>query len=98
EVEGHSESAYGMGSTISIVQENAKELNLRRVKRLRQFVENRNHTLSHLAINWSMAHIPVHSVVCAAESIAQIDEYIASCEWSLTHEELAQVDLLMNFA
>jgi aryl-alcohol dehydrogenase-like predicted oxidoreductase len=66
-----------------------------KVERLRAFCAQRGHTLLELAFSWLLAHRPVASVIAGATKPEQIDANIAAAGWSLTGEDLAEIDRLV---
>jgi aryl-alcohol dehydrogenase-like predicted oxidoreductase len=62
------------------------------VERLTAFAESRGHTILELAFAWLLAHEPVASVIAGATRVEQIHDNIAAAQWTLSGEELAEVD------
>jgi aryl-alcohol dehydrogenase-like predicted oxidoreductase len=70
------------------------ERNLKIVGALEAFCRERGHTLLELAISWLAAQKPVCSVICGATKPEQIEQNVKASGWTLTADELAQVDQL----
>jgi aryl-alcohol dehydrogenase-like predicted oxidoreductase len=66
--------------------------NLATVERLIQFAESRGHTILELAFSWLLAHKPVASVIAGATSPEQIKTNAAAANWTLSPQELTEVD------
>jgi len=66
--------------------------NVRIVKKLEEFAELRGHTLLELAFCWLLAHPVVASVIAGATKPAQVAANANTVEWTLTQDELAEVD------
>jgi len=66
--------------------------NVRIVKKLEEFAELRGHTLLALAFCWLLAHPVVASVIAGATKPAQVAANANAVEWTLTQDELAEVD------
>jgi len=66
--------------------------NVRIVKKLEEFAELRGHTLLELAFCWLLAHPVVASVIAGATKPAQVAANANAVEWTLTQDELAEVD------
>jgi aryl-alcohol dehydrogenase-like predicted oxidoreductase len=61
---------------------------------LRAFAESRGHTLLELAISWLLAHDVVASVIAGATKAEQVRNNVAAAGWTLSEEEMAEVDRL----
>ena len=61
---------------------------------LKLFAERRGHTLLELAFSWLATRPRVASVIAGATSPEQIRANAAAVNWSLTTEELAEIDRL----
>ncbi|MCU1348772.1 MAG: Oxidoreductase [Acidobacteria bacterium] len=66
------------------------------VERLTAFAESRGHSLLHLAFSWLLAHDPVASVIAGATRPEQIAANVAAANWTLTTEELSEVDRITS--
>src|SRR5262249_4201632 len=62
------------------------------VKALRGFAHERGHTLLDLAMSW-LSHRPtVDSVIAGATSAEQVAQNVAANTWSLSAEDMAEID------
>ena len=66
--------------------------NWRVVEELTAFAKKRGHTLLELAFSWLLARPAVASVIAGATSPAQVEANVRAASWSLTAEDLAEVD------
>ena len=66
--------------------------NLDRVEKLREFAASRSRTLLELAIAWLLARRPVSSVIAGATKPEQVEANVAAAGWTLTAEDLAEID------
>ena len=73
------------------------ERNLDVAEQLARFAENSGHQLIDLAFSWLLAQAPVASVIAGATTPAQLDANLkAVSAWTLSEEELAEVDRLTS--
>jgi aryl-alcohol dehydrogenase-like predicted oxidoreductase len=70
------------------------ERNLQRVAALDRFCRDRGRTLLQLAVSWLAAKPVVSSVICGATRPEQVEQNVAAADWTLSADELAQVDEL----
>lgn len=70
------------------------ERNLALVERYRAFCESRGRSLLDLAFSWLLAREPVSSVIAGASTPAQLEANAEAVTWSLSPEELVEVDRL----
>lgn len=70
------------------------EGNFATLGKLESFAKDRGHTILELAIGWlaSQAHIP--SVISGATKPEQVEANVAAAEWTLTPDEIAEVDVI----
>jgi aryl-alcohol dehydrogenase-like predicted oxidoreductase len=61
---------------------------------LKAFATGRGHTLLELAFSWLATHAQVASVIAGATSPEQVRANAAAATWTLTHEELGEIDRL----
>jgi aryl-alcohol dehydrogenase-like predicted oxidoreductase len=64
------------------------------VRRLDAFALERDHTILELALSWLVAQPLVCGVIAGATRPEQVDQNVRAVEWSLSPEELGQVDRL----
>jgi aryl-alcohol dehydrogenase-like predicted oxidoreductase len=62
------------------------------VERLEAFCAKRGHSLVELAFSWLAARPAVASVIAGATRPEQVEENVRAAEWSLTVDDLAEVD------
>jgi aryl-alcohol dehydrogenase-like predicted oxidoreductase len=70
----------------------ATERNWKMVEALQEFCAARNHTLLDLAFSWLLSKPVVSSVIAGATKPEQLDSNVASVNWELSPEDLAEVD------
>jgi aryl-alcohol dehydrogenase-like predicted oxidoreductase len=70
------------------------ETNVRIAEALKAFATARGHTLLELAFSWLATRPAVASVIAGATSPEQVRANAAAANWSLTQEELADIDRL----
>ena len=68
--------------------------NVKVAEALKAFATARGHTLLELAFSWLASRPQVASVIAGATSPEQVRANAAAANWSLTHEELAEIDRL----
>ena len=68
--------------------------NVRIAEALKAFAAARYHTLLELAFSWLASRPQVASVIAGATSPEQVRANAAAANWSLTREELAEIDTL----
>jgi aryl-alcohol dehydrogenase-like predicted oxidoreductase len=72
------------------------DANYEKVESLRSFCEQRGRTLLELAFSWVMARPTVACMMAGATSPAQLDQNVKAVEWSLTADELAEIDRITS--
>ncbi|MBN2088688.1 aldo/keto reductase [candidate division KSB1 bacterium] len=75
--------------------ENSQRL-IKVIERLRHFAAIRNRKLSQLAIAWVVSHPAISTIVQECASSNELEENLKAMNWSLSQEELAQIELLLN--
>ena len=70
------------------------ERNLKIVKSLEEFCKQRGRSMLELALSWLLVNPLVPSVICGATRPEQVDQNIKADGWTLSSEELAEVDKL----
>jgi aryl-alcohol dehydrogenase-like predicted oxidoreductase len=87
------------GARLTNRPERAKELltdrTYDRVEALEGFASERGHSLVELAIAWLVAKRPVASVIAGATKQEQVRENAMAASWTLTTDELVEVDQLV---
>lgn len=66
--------------------------NFARLEALEGFARERGHTVGELAIAWLLAQPVVCSVIAGATSPEQVQANVAAGEWTLTAEDLVEID------
>jgi len=64
------------------------------VERLEAFCAKRGRTLLELAFSWLLARPTVASVIAGATKPEQLDANVKAAEWTLTPEDLAEIDAM----
>lgn len=85
-------------STSSIFGGDACRRNLEIVRHLKGFAEQRDCSVSQLAVAWVLANPAVHSAIVGARSPRQLEETAESAGIELTQEELEAIDGLWSGA
>ena len=70
------------------------ERNVQIAEALKAFAAARGHTLLELAISWLAARPRVTSVIAGATSPEQVRSNATAANWSLTHEDLDEINRL----
>ncbi|PYE50417.1 aldo/keto reductase [Deinococcus yavapaiensis] len=68
------------------------ERNWRLVEELRRFAEARGHSLLELAFSWLLSNDVTSSVIAGATRPEQIDQNVAALDWTLTREDVEEVN------
>jgi aryl-alcohol dehydrogenase-like predicted oxidoreductase len=68
---------------------------LQKVERLGAFAADHGHTAGDLAIAWLLAQPVICSVIAGATSPEQVDQNVAGGDWTLTPEQVAQIDAIV---
>jgi aryl-alcohol dehydrogenase-like predicted oxidoreductase len=70
------------------------ERNLMLVEKFEKFAQERGHSLLELAICWLLARPQVASVIAGATRPEQVEENVEAASWTLSSEDLAEIDRL----
>lgn len=70
------------------------EQNWERLERLEEFAHKHGRSIVELAFSWLAARPTVSSVIAGAMSPQQIEANVAAIGWSLSAEEIAEIDAL----
>ncbi|CAN5132430.1 aldo/keto reductase [soil metagenome] len=62
------------------------------VEKLQAFVAARGHTMLELAFSWLAARPQVSSVIAGASTPEQIEQNVKAIEWTLSAEDMAEID------
>ena len=68
------------------------ERNLGIVNALEEFCRTRGRTLLELAVSWLLAKPSVPSVICGATRPEQVEQNVKAAEWTLSAEDLTEID------
>ncbi len=66
------------------------------VERVEPFAREHNHSLLDLAFGWLLTHPNLSSVIAGATSPDQVEANVTAASWSLTADETAEVNQLLN--
>jgi aryl-alcohol dehydrogenase-like predicted oxidoreductase len=69
--------------------------NLETVRELERWAAERGHTVSQLAIAWTLAHPAVDVAIVGARRPAHIEDSVGAADVELTAEDLAEIDQIM---
>ena len=64
------------------------------VEKLQAFAEKRGHSMLELAFSWLASRPQVSSVIAGATRVEQIEQNVKAIEWTLSAEELAEIDTI----
>ena len=64
------------------------------VEKLEAFVKARGHTMTELAFSWLAARPTVASIIAGATKPEQIEANVKAAEWTLTPEDMKEIDEL----
>jgi aryl-alcohol dehydrogenase-like predicted oxidoreductase len=62
------------------------------VEKLAAFAKARGHSMLELAFSWLAARPQVSSVIAGATRVEQIEANVKAIEWTLTSDEMAEID------
>lgn len=74
------------------------DANWNTVERLSKFASARGHTLLELAFSWLAARPTVSSIIAGATKPEQVEMNVKAAEWSLTHDDITEIDALAPHA
>ena len=83
-----------LGYTPRLAERYLSERNWALAERLEAFAAERGHTLLELAVSWLLHRPAVASVIAGATSPAQVEENLRAAQWSLSADELREIDQL----
>jgi aryl-alcohol dehydrogenase-like predicted oxidoreductase len=84
------------GETSQYVQRYMTEANYDRLKKLEQYAQERNHTITDVAHAWLLATPEVSSVISGATSIEHVQKNAAGADWQLTPDELDSINQILE--
>jgi aryl-alcohol dehydrogenase-like predicted oxidoreductase len=73
------------------------EANFDYLDKLRDFASERHHSVAELAISWLLSHPQVSTVIAGVTKKEQVSANVASAEWKLKPEDMAELDRITNF-
>jgi aryl-alcohol dehydrogenase-like predicted oxidoreductase len=76
----------------------AFERNLRTVGELERFARDRGHTVSQLAIAWTLANPAVDVAIVGSRHASHIEDSVGALEMRLSSEEMTEIDSVMSGA
>ncbi len=76
-------------------QQQLTERNFAIVGRLEAFARDHGHTIGELAVAWLLSRPEVCSVITGVTSPAQVDANAAGASWTLTAEDLNEVEAIL---
>ena len=79
----------------SVFQGDALRVNVEKVQQLERFAAERGHSVSQLAIAWTLARPGVHVAIVGSRRAAHIEDSLGALELRLTSEDLAAIDRIM---
>jgi aryl-alcohol dehydrogenase-like predicted oxidoreductase len=87
-----------LASWKALVERYMTDANWQIVERLENFCTKRGHSLLELAFSWLAAKKVVSSVIAGATKPEQLEQNVKAVDWTLTPDELAEVDHLSKQA
>jgi aryl-alcohol dehydrogenase-like predicted oxidoreductase len=98
----HRNATLPEGTRLASIEKFAKRFltakNWRVVERLAPFCASRGRSLLELAFSWLAARTTVSSIIAGASSPLQVEQNVRSVEWTLTPEDLAEIDRMTGTA
>jgi aryl-alcohol dehydrogenase-like predicted oxidoreductase len=80
------------GKTPALKERYVTPRNEAMVEKLQGFAEKRGHTMLELAFSWLASRPQVSSVIAGATRVEQIEQNVKAIGWSLSADELAEID------
>lgn len=93
---GEPAPAGSRGESSEYVQKYMTDENYTKVEKLTAWAEERDHTMAELAHVWLLAQPMVCSVISGLTKMSHMEANAKAGDWSLTPEELAEVDAILN--
>ncbi len=93
----HKRGAAAAGSRLATAQFSGRfmtDANFDIIEKLEAFVKARGRTMTELAFSWTAARPMVASVIAGATKPEQIDANVKATGWTLTADEMAEIDRL----
>jgi len=93
---GQAAPAGSRGESSSYVQQYMTEANYDKIEQLTTWAEARERGLNELAQAWLLAQPQVCSVISGATKLEQVLSNVKAADWTLTSEELAEVNAILD--
>ncbi|MCB2178624.1 aldo/keto reductase [bacterium] len=93
---GEAAPAGSRGEESPYVQQYMTDANYTLIEKLTSFAEERGHTMGELAHSWLLAFPQVSSVISGATKVAHVVANAKASDWTLTEEEFAQVNNILE--
>jgi len=93
---GQPAPAGSRGQTSEYVKKYMTATNYQKIEQLTEWARAKNRGLNELAQAWLLAQPPVCSVISGATKLDHVLSNAKAAEWSLTAEEVEQVDNILN--
>jgi len=94
--EGEPAPKGSRGESNAYVQRYFTPENFATVRKLQAFAEGRGHTMTELAVAWLLSRPQVATVICGATSVEQLEANLKAADWTLSAEESAEVDEILD--
>ena len=91
---GQAEAGTRFASIQRLAERYSTDTNWALVEQLEAFCTKRGRTLLELAFSWLLARPPVASVIAGATRPEQLDANVKAAGWTLTAEDLAEIDAM----
>lgn len=88
--------AGSRGESSEYVQRYMTDANYDKIETLTAWAQERDHTMAELAHAWLLAQPQVSSVISGATKLEQVRSNAKSAEWSLSGDELAEVNAVLD--
>lgn len=95
-LEGQEPPQGSRGESSQYVRQFMSRENFQVLQKLKEFSQQRGHTINHLAHAWLLAHPMVSSVISGATRVEHVLDNTSSADWSLTPEEFEQVESILE--
>jgi aryl-alcohol dehydrogenase-like predicted oxidoreductase len=93
---GQAAPAGSRGESSPYVQKYMTDKSYDKVEALEAWAQDHGHSMLELAHAWLLAHPEVSSVISGATRVDQIKANAASASWKLSHDELSEVNKILD--
>lgn len=93
---GEPAPAGSRGESSAYVQKYMTDANYTKVEKMEAWANERSHSMSELAHSWLLAQPQVSSVISGATKLSQVQANAKSADWSLTADELKEVNAILG--